>query len=134
VIHLAAVAESHVEQVGFCSYCGRLDDEDQRVCSECGLGVRLRTDAAVLRSPGSSFLVVRRDGIVSAASAAADRLLGHTVGRSLDRFLSHPDLLPAVARANAGRPAPVSLDLERMTATVAACGVPPAALVVLERR
>jgi hypothetical protein len=134
VIHLAAVAGSHEDEVGFCSYCGRLDDEDRRVCSECGLGVRLRTDATVLRSPGSSFLVVRGDGVISAASAAANRLLGYTVGRPLGTVLTHPDLLRAVVQAAASHPAPVSLALEGTTATVAPCGFPPAALVVLERR
>jgi hypothetical protein len=127
------MAGSHEEGVGFCSYCGRLEHEGQRVCSECGLGVQLHTDAAVLRSPGSSFLVVRDDGIVSAASAAAERLLGDTVGRPVTTFLRHPDLLPAVVVAARGRPAPVTLDLPELTVTVAPCGLPPAALLVLER-
>jgi hypothetical protein len=95
--------------------------------------VRLHTAAAVLRSPGSAFLVVRDDGIVSAASAAAERLLGETVGRPVTTFLRHPDLLPAVVVAARGRPAPVSLSLPELTVTVAPCGLPPAALLVLER-
>ena len=133
MIHLAAVAGSHEEEIGFCSYCGRLDDEGQRVCSECGLGVRLHTDADVLRSPGSSFLIVRADGIVSAASAAAERLLGQTVGRPVATVLGNRDLPAAVAKAAAGRPAPVRLPVDGMTVTVAPCGLPPAALVLLER-
>jgi hypothetical protein len=95
--------------------------------------VQLHTDAAVLRSPGSSFLVVRDDGIVSAASAAAERLLGETVGRPVSAVLRHPDLLPAVVVAARGRPAPVSLSIAGMTVTVAPCGLPPAALLVLQR-
>jgi hypothetical protein len=133
VIHLTAVAGSHEEEVGFCSYCGRLDDEGRRVCSDCGLGVRLHTDAAVLRSPGSSFLIVRGDGVISAASAAAERLLGHTVGRPLSAVLPSEELTPAVLLASAGRPAPVTIPVGDLKATVAPCGLPPAALVLLER-
>ena len=133
MIHLAAVAGSHEEEIGFCSYCGRLDDASQRVCSECGLGVRLHTDADVLRSPGSSFLIVRADGIISAASAAAERLLGSTVGRPVASVIHSQELPPAVALAAAGRPAPVRFRAQGMTVTVAPCGLPPAALVLLER-
>ena len=133
MIHLAAVAGSHEEEVGFCSYCGQFRADDGRVCSECGLGVRLHTDAAVLRSPGASFLIVRGDGIVSAASAAAERLLGHTVGRPVGAVLSSAEVPRAVALAAAGRPAPVSFQAREFTVTVAPCGLPPAALVLLER-
>jgi len=133
VLHLAAVAGSHEEEVGFCSYCGRLDNEGQRVCSECGLGVQLHTDASVLRSPGSSFLIVRGDGVIGSVSAAAERLLGNVVGRHVGTVLISAELLPAVARAAAGRPAPTSFRVEGMTVTVAPCGLPPAALVLLER-
>jgi hypothetical protein len=133
VIHLAAVAGSHEEEVGFCSHCGQFQADDRRVCSKCGLGVQLRTSAGVLRSPGASFLIVRGDGIVSAASVAAERMLGHTVGRHVRTVLSSNEVPPAVTLAAAGRPEPATFQVQEMTVTVAPCGDPPAALVVLER-
>ena len=132
-MHLAAVAGSHEEEVGFCSWCGRLEDESERVCSSCGLGVRLYTDASVLRSPRSSFLIVRGDGTVSAASDAAERSLGSVAGRPVGAILPSAELPPAVALAAAGRPAPVRLQVGKLHVTVAPCGLPPAALVLVER-
>ena len=151
--HLAAVAGSHLqgsdEAVGFCSYCGSLERDGQRVCSECGLGVRLQTSARVLRSAGAAFLVVRADGRVSAASAAAERMLathGDLVGRPLMALVvsraTEGELARSIALAAAGdtRVAELEVDLvgtirrrASVRATVASCGLPPAALVVLER-
>ena len=133
MIHLAAVAGSHEEEVGFCSYCGQFQADDRRVCSKCGLGVRLHTDAGVLRSPGASFLIVRGDGIISAASVEAERLLGRTVGRHVRAVLNSNEVPPAVALAASGRPDPATFRVQEMTVTVAPCGDPPAALVLLER-
>lgn len=133
MIHLAAVAGSHEEGVGFCSHCGQFQADDRRVCSRCGLGVQLHTDAGVLRSPGASFLIVRGDGIVSAASVAAEELLGPTVGRHVRTVLRSNEVPPAVALAAAEHPEPVTIPVENLTVTVAPCGDPPAALVLLER-
>jgi hypothetical protein len=133
VIHLAPVAGSHEEEVRFCSYCGQFQTDDRRVCSKCGLGVQLHTDAGVLRSPGSSFLIVRGDGIVSAASVAAEQLLGPTVGRHVRAVLNSNELPPAVALAAAGRPEPATFMVQEMTVTVAPCGDPPAALLIVQR-
>lgn len=97
------------DEIEFCSYCGRFDSETERVCSHCGLGVRLRTDKEALRTPDTPFLVVREDGRVSAASAAAERLLGrHLVGRPFE-----------------------GVDLRGTEPSFASCGDPPATLVVL---
>lgn len=154
MIHLSAVARSHVQgsdeqSVGFCSYCGRLELEGQRVCPDCGLGVQLQTSARVLRSPGAAFLVVRGNGRVSAASAAAERMLsthGELVGKPLMTLVvsREPEgaLARAVAAAAAGDSSVADLDVEligtvrhraRAHATIAACGLPPAALVLLQR-
>ena len=109
-MHLVAVAGSHTEEgVDFCSYCGRFDPDTERVCSHCGLGVRLRTAKEVAIGPDAAFLIVRPDGRVSAASAAAERLLGrHVVGRQL-----------------------AAVDLTGLRSTFAPCGDPPATLVLL---
>lgn len=100
------------------------------MCSECGLGVRLQTDAPALPEPDAAFLVVRGDGIVSAVSASAERLLA---GRSVPAFLTAPDVAAAVSLAAAGHPAPVKLRAGGMAVTVAPCGPPAAALVVFAR-
>ena len=149
--HLAAVAGSHVDEdsIAFCSYCGQIDGDTQRVCAECGLGVRLETTGGVFDSPGAAFLVVRGDGRVAAASAAAERLLdghGELVGKSLLGLVTTPadegDLARAVSLAAAGSrrvqtlPGVLAGTVRRRAAVelkVAACGVPPAALVVLDR-
>ena len=148
--HLAAVAGSHVEEtVEFCSYCGRIASDRQRVCSDCGLGVRLQTSAPSHELHGAAFLVVRSDGRVSAASAAAERLLathGDLVDKPLMTLVADPgagaQLTRAVALAanGAADAAEVEVDLVGVTrrrapvhAKVTACGLPPAALVLLER-
>jgi hypothetical protein len=132
-MHLAAVAGSHDQEVAFCSYCGRLEEDGGRVCTACGLGVRLQTDASVLRSPGASFLVVRYDGVIAAASAAAEELLDTPVGRPVTSLLTAPEPRSAVSFAATGRGRPVTLPSDGMRLRVAPCGAPPAALVVLER-
>jgi PAS domain-containing protein len=151
VTHLAAVAGSHVQEeaVEFCSYCGSLESDRQRVCSQCGLGVRLTTADGALRSPGAAFLVVRSDGRVSAASAAAERMLpshGDLVGKPVMALLTSRDdegeLARLISLAAAGDPGVSEVDAELVgttrrrsgvRATVAACGLPRAALVVLDR-
>lgn len=154
-MHLAAVAGGHLqggdeEAIGFCSYCGRIGAvSQQRVCSDCGLGVRLRTDARALRAPGAAFLIVLADGTVSAASAAAERALGGVeplAGRPVLALLAARDagtnLATAVALAAAGGGGVVALGVDRLEGnrrsgalevTIAPCGDPQAALLVLER-
>jgi ribosomal protein L37E len=131
------------EEIGFCSYCGRVGgDERQRVCRACGLGVQLRTDADALKSEDAPFLIVRADGTVSAMSASAEKEFGDLVARQLPSVLESPDLPSAVATAAEGNGGVVTLLARpligrRFTAkarvTVAPCGDPPAALVVVER-
>ena len=109
-MHLAAVAGSHFEGgIEFCSWCGRSDSDSPRVCSHCGLGVRLRTTDDVAVGPETAFLIVRDDGRVSAVSERAERMLG-------------PDLI--------GRRL-ASIDLGEREPSYATCGDPPATLVLL---
>jgi hypothetical protein len=68
----------------------------------------LRTGADVGLAPDAPFLVVA-DGRVSAASAAAERILGrHLIGKPL-----------------------AAVDLRGLEPTTAPCGDPPATLIVL---
>jgi ribosomal protein L37E len=152
LIHLAAVTGSHLQEIPenevfFCSYCGRTGgDTRQRVCSTCGLGVRLRTDARALKSPGAPFLIVRADGRISAASATAEREFGDVVGRPLLTVFASPaaegELTRAVALAAGGETDLTTLPIAplgrgrfrgSLRATIAPCGDPAAALLVLER-
>jgi hypothetical protein len=116
------------------------------VCAACGLGVRLHTDARALKSSGAPFLIVRADGRISAASATAEREFGSVVDRPLLTVFTSPapegELSRAVALAAAGEGGLATLPVARLgsgrfrgslRATIAPCGDPAAALVVLER-
>ena len=148
MIHLATMAGSHrqggqVDEIGFCSYCGRVGgDEHERVCRACGLGVRLHTHADAFRSDGTPFLIVRADGTVSAMSVSAEKEFGDLVARQLVSVLEARDLPGAVAAAAEGEGGVVTLSARplvgrrfpaKVRVTVAPCGDPPAALVVIER-
>ena len=152
--HLAAVAGRHqqgsdIDEVEFCSYCGQIGGDGLlRVCGSCGLGVRLRTDARALDSDATPFLIVRGDGTISAASMAAERDLPHAaplVGRPLLAVVASADgdLAGAVALAASGCEGLATMSVEpvdpgrrfrgSMHATIASCGEPRAALVVISR-
>ena len=148
--HLAAVAGRHQQggegdEVEFCSHCGQLGGEGPlRVCTSCGLGVRLRTSRGALQSDAAPFLIVRADGVISAASAAAERQIPHEgplLGRPLLTLLSsEDDLASAVSRAARGAVEVTAMPVtprtrgRTMRATIAPCGDPPAALVVVDPR
>ena len=131
--------ENRQDAIRFCTHCGVVtDDASQRVCPECGLGVVLSCERFAAPRPHAPFLVVTSDLRVSAASAAAERLFEDPVGARLLDLLRGDGALPRqVARAAMG---------SRQTATawvrtaehgrphkarIAACGNPPAAIVVL---
>jgi hypothetical protein len=126
--------------VRFCTHCGALSaDAPQRVCASCGLGVVLSCAPGLLTRPGMAFLVVKSDLRISAASAGVERLLGDPealVGESVLEVLSGDPSLPRwIARAAMGsqRVTSVALrkDTRRINGRIAACGDPPAALLVL---
>ena len=146
-----------VELTRFCTHCGSLFDAAGvnperpmrgRVCSRCGLGVVLTCASDLLEEPGAAFLVVTSDLRISAASEAAEELLGRgegLYGRPLLSILTSPagvaELARRVVRAAMGERSvermPVEPAARRMPGTslearIGTCGGPPAALVVVE--
>jgi hypothetical protein len=126
----------------FCTHCGVVtDDAPQRVCESCGLGVVLSCAREVAPRPDAPFLIVTTDLRVTGASLAAARLFTDTfdlVGRPLLDVLRGDGALPRqVARAAMGsnKWATAWVRTEEhgrpFRARIAACGNPPAALVVL---
>ena len=129
------------EVARFCTHCGALAHESpQRVCATCGLGVVLSCAPGLLLRPGAPFLVVKSDLRVSAASVGVEPLFGPPdalIGQQLLDLVSGDPSLPRwIARAAMGSHRVVSVALRRgarrINAKVAACGDPPAALLVLE--
>ena len=123
--------------VHFCTHCGVLSpDASQRVCGACGMGVVLSCAPGVLPRAGAAFLVVKSDLRISAASEAAERMLGDVCGEPLLDVVSGDPVLPRwIGRAAMGSQRIVSVALRigtrRVNARIAACGDPPAALLVL---
>lgn len=121
-----------------------------RVCGRCGMGVMLSAPQKALPSPGGAFAVVTREGRISAVSEAAEPLIGEErgllgmpIGSALASDEGDERLARQVARAaGAGREvaeATVTPVLQagdnptRLSARIASCGPPRAALLVLER-
>jgi hypothetical protein len=124
----------------FCTHCGALSHESRgRVCAHCGLGVVLSCAPGLLPKPGAAFLVVTSDLRISAASVGVGPLLGDPgalVGQPLLDVLSGDPALPRwIGRAAMGSQRVVSVALRlgtrRVNGRIAACGNPPAALLVL---
>ena len=144
------------ERVAFCGHCGAhpensVDDTISRVCGDCGLGLILEADPAVAPTPGDAFLVL--DGYLSvcAVSREAERLLAASemelVNRHMSEVLVPADveaqgtstLATAVIWAAGGDHAnrrvlvrPAKTFGVRLSARIASCGPPSAALLVLE--
>jgi hypothetical protein len=135
---LARTDASPTNAVHFCSHCGAFHSDAPRVCPACGLGVVLECAPGVLPRAGAAFLVVKADLRISAASEAAEAFLGdELVGQPLLEVLSGDPGLPRwIARAAMGSGRVVSVALRkgprRINGRVAACGSPPAALLVLQ--
>jgi hypothetical protein len=123
--------------VHFCTHCGALtDDAPQRVCNACGMGVVLSCAPGLLPRAGAAFLVVKSDLRISAASEAAQNMLGDVAGEPLlDVISGDPGLARWIGRAAMGSQRVVSVALRigprRVNGRIAACGAPPAALLVL---
>jgi hypothetical protein len=76
-----------VERTRFCSRCATTTAEPEpqmygfdRVCDRCGMGVMLGVATKALPGPGAAFVVVTREGLISAVSEAAEPLVGEEAG------------------------------------------------------
>ena len=155
----STAAPPRVERTRFCTRCSATAAEPEtqglpfgfdRVCSRCGMGVMLTAPQKALPGQGAAFVVVTREGRISAVSETAEPLvgeerglLGMPIGSALASTDDDDQLVRQVARAaGAGRevaettltPVLQAGDAPtRLNARIASCGPPRAALLVLER-
>ena len=143
------------EPVRFCTHCATVEARTPappeqplagRVCTSCGLGVMLHCVEEAMPKAGSALLVVRRDGTISAASAAVEALVDtpadDLIGRPIASLLLAPrhreELERRVDQAAGGRQLVTTLAVVAegtpLMARIGSCGEPRAALVVLEPR
>jgi len=156
---LDAPPPPRVERTRFCSRCGATAAEPEvqgvpfgfdRVCARCGMGIMLSAPRQALPGSGAAFVVVTREGRISAVSEAAEPLvgtepglLGMPIASTLTSAEGDDRLGRQLARAaGAGREvgqATLTPVLQagdnptRLSARIANCGPPRAALLVLER-
>ncbi len=142
----------------FCSRCGRSRSEppgrveaQRRVCQKCGLGMLLscHPDALPVGSGAGAFVILDRDLVVRAVSdrgeryfGSQDELLGRHVFGVVTSPLGNEQLERGAARAadREGEPLvlPVRLlsddagSVGTLTARIATCGPPRAALLAVE--
>lgn len=148
-----------LERARFCTRCAATAAEGDghampygfdRVCDRCGMGVMLSAPRKALPDAGAAFVVVTREGRISAVSEPAERLVGDEaglLGMPITTAVTSPEdeaqLLRSLARAagggreivegpvvHAGQPSGKPV---RMNARIASCGPPRAALLVLEQ-
>jgi hypothetical protein len=149
--------EAPAPLVSFCSHCGARPAHppavasSSRVCGSCGLGLILESRGDVAPKAGDAFLVLDHSLAICAVSDAAERLLAtaepDVVNRHVSDLLMSADaegrdgasLSAAVAWAARGDGGtrtttvrPANTFGIRLTARIASCGPPRAALVVLE--
>jgi hypothetical protein len=121
------------------------------VCGTCGLGLILECHADVAPRAGDAFLVLDRSLAVCAVSDAAERLLAANEPDVVNRHVTDL-LMPAAAEDQNGATLSVAVAWAargeggsrttvvrpanmfgiRLTARIASCGPPRAALLVLE--
>jgi hypothetical protein len=145
--------------VPFCSHCGTrpfgwgnpLPSPGSRVCGSCGLGLILEATEGIAPKAGDAFLVLDRALSVCAVSAGAERLLATSEPDAVNRHVTQL-LMPADAEEDGGESLSVAVAWAargdgpirttvvrpantfgiRLTARIAGCGPPRAALLVLE--
>ncbi len=142
--------------VWFCGHCGAAPETDasaqmSRVCRSCELGLLLRAGADVAPRAGEAFLVLDGSLAICAVSAAAEKLLVTCETDVVDRHITelvvpadaeaHERVSLAVAITCAARGdcatrrvtvRPANTFGVRLTARIASCGPPPAALLVFD--
>lgn len=146
------------ERTRFCTRCGVTSDEPEgqpvaygfdRVCDRCGMGVVLTAPRKALPAGSTAFVVVSREGRITAVSEPAEALLGEeaalldtVVTSSITSPGGDEQLLRTISRAAGGgrevaelrvaAAAPGARRLGPLSARIASCGPPRAALLVLE--
>jgi hypothetical protein len=145
--------ETSNETVLFCGHCGTRPEGEtnSRVCESCGLGILLQSNMAVAPVKGSAFLVIDNSMSVCAVSGAAEMLLATRETDAVNRHLTElvvpadaeaqgpKNLANAVTWAARGESAvhrvfvrPAKTFGIRISARIASCGPPSAALIVLD--
>jgi hypothetical protein len=144
--------------IWFCGRCGERHAEPMsapvaRVCPACELGLLLQTSSATAPGPEDAFLIVDSSLTVQAVSARAEASLGVLEGQAINRHVTEllitgdteptatGGLAAAITRAAGGdheakdrfAVRPSHTFGVRMLARIAACGPPPAALLVLDQ-
>ena len=124
---------------------------DSRVCGECGLGLILEAAEDIAPHAGDAFLVLDRVLSVCAVSRGAERLLATSEPDAVNRHVTQL-LIPADAEEKRGESLSVAVAWAargdggvrtttvrpantfgiRLTARIAGCGPPQAALLMLE--
>lgn len=149
--------ETTAPSVWFCGHCGsRPDPTDSggpasRVCDDCGLGLLLQSSGDVAPNSGDAFLVLDSSLSVCAVSGAAEELLASKETDAVNHHITellvpadaeaqgHENLAVAVTWAARGdgqtrrvfvRPAN-TFGL-RLSARIASCGPPRAALLLFD--
>ena len=144
------------ETIRFCSRCGGPDDAlpgrpelRRRVCERCGMGVMLTASSDALPGAGAAFMVVTAELAVSAVSRSGDKVFGEEgelTGSHLLSIVTCPlgddQLEGHVRRATERRRDTLSLPVRllsgdapkvgTLSARIATCGPPRAALVAVE--
>jgi len=156
---VAPELEPAAPSVLFCSHCGNRPSSPatsdngpgSRVCGDCGLGLLIEAAENVAPNAGDAFLVLDRALSVLAVSRSAERLLATSEPDVVNRHISDL-LMPADAEGEAAQSLSVAVAWAargdggtrttvvrpantfgiRLTARIASCGPPRAALLVLE--
>jgi hypothetical protein len=128
-----------------------MSNPGSRVCGDCGLGLILEAGEDIAPSAGDAFLVLDRALAVCAVSAGAEQLLATSEPDAVNRHITQL-LMPAHAEDEDGESLSVAVAWAargdgpirttvvrpantfgiRLTARIAGCGPPRAALLVLE--